>query len=246
MKRESNDKGKQILEIEIGSRNERGISLANERTEKVKCLYPRVSCTKKKKKKKGSRKDQTLIVFRVTYPRYEERRGQEEIKAGIVRWQRSCGLSEPLSDNERAKVARCWRRRSAGSGENCLPGVGGGSAGGSGSCGGESSRVNTHNAVTSTAIRPTLHSLLVPATDIFSLRPPPRDRPFHFPPREARNYFSSLPVHPRDSILDSIGDPLKARGIPPPPPRRSPLSWKRKKERGKKVSSPPPFGLESA
>lgn len=87
--------------------------------------------------------------------------------------------------------------------------MGGGSAGGSGSCGGESSRVNTHNAVTSTAIRPTLHSLLVPATDIFSLRPPPRDRPFHFPPREARNYFSSLPVHPRDSILDSIGDPLE-------------------------------------
>lgn len=168
-----------------------------------------LTCIKKKKKKKGSRKDQTLIVFRVTYPRYEERRGQEEIKAGIVRWQRSCGLSEPLSDNERAKVARCWRRRSAGSGENCLPGVGGGSAGGSGSCGGESSRVNTHNAVTSTAIRPTLHSLLVPATDIFSLRPPPRDRPFHFPPREARNYFSSLPVHPRDSILDSIGDPLE-------------------------------------
>lgn len=179
--------------------------MANERTEKGKCF---THVYQKKKKKKGSRKDQTLIVFRVTYPRYEERRGQEEIKAGIVRWQRSCGLSEPLSDNERAKVARCWRRRSAGSGENCLPGVGGGSAGGSGSCGGESSRVNTHNAVTSTAIRPTLHSLLVPATDIFSL-PPPRDRPFHFPPREARNYFSSLPVHPRDSILDSIGDPLE-------------------------------------
>ena len=38
-----------------------------------------------------------------------------------------------------------------------------------GSCGGESSRVNTHNAVTSTATRPALHSLLVPATDIFPL-----------------------------------------------------------------------------
>lgn len=66
-------------------------------------LCPRVSdllCSKKKKKKKGSRKDTrsdvSLIVFRVTYLRYEdgegEDRGEEEIKAGIVRWQRSCGL----------------------------------------------------------------------------------------------------------------------------------------------------------
>ena len=116
-----------------------------------------------------------------------------------------------MSDNERAKVARCWRRRSAGSGENCLPGVGGGSAGGSGSCGGESSRVNTHNAVTSTAIRPTLHSLLVPATDIFSLRPfvHPRviGRPLsrstfdRLPPRETISPTYPCP-DPRDSILD--------------------------------------------
>lgn len=109
-----------------------------------------------------------------------------------------------MSDNERAKVARCWRRRSTGNGENCLPGVGGGSAGGSGSCGGESSRVNTHNAVTSTAIRPTLHSLLVPATDIFSFFLLPSSTParlrsftsFHFRSPSTKLLRKGSPTYP--------------------------------------------------
>lgn len=77
MKRESNDKGKQILEIEIGSRNERGISLANERTEKVKCLYPRVSCTKKKKKKERikERSDSNRFPRNLSKIRRKERAG---------------------------------------------------------------------------------------------------------------------------------------------------------------------------
>lgn len=42
--------------------------------------------------------------------------------------------------------------------------MGGGSVGGSGSRGGESKSVRTHNRVTKTAGRPTLHNLLVPVT----------------------------------------------------------------------------------
>ena len=133
---------------------------------------------------------------------------------------------EPFSDNERARVARCWRRRSAGNRENCLPGVGGGSAGGSGSCGGESSRVNTHNAVTSTATRPALYSLLVPATDIFPsgvCLVLPRDResarawpPLDFrSPRQPRN--ASKPIHVPPTICNSIprGFLSLREGIPP-------------------------------
>lgn len=64
---------------------------------------------------------------------------------------------------------RC--RGGAGRGEgNCLPGVGGGSVGGSGSlAGGESNRVRMHRAVTKIAASPTLHNFLVPATGMFSL-----------------------------------------------------------------------------
>lgn len=69
----------------------------------------------------------------------------------------------PFPDNERAKVA-ALAPSTVPEEENCLPGVGGRSVGGSGSRGGESSRVRTHSAVTKTAASPTLHNLLVPAT----------------------------------------------------------------------------------
>ena len=69
-------------------------------------------------------------------------------------------VGEPFADNKRARVAAVAPEE-----ENCLPGVGGGSVGGSGSrAGGESSRVRMHNAVTKTATSPILHNLLVPAT----------------------------------------------------------------------------------
>lgn len=68
-------------------------------TKKEKCsvhVYRISFVPKKKGSRKDTRSDVSLIVFRVTYLRYEdgegEDRGEEEIKAGIVRWQRSCGL----------------------------------------------------------------------------------------------------------------------------------------------------------
>jgi len=68
-------------------------------------------------------------------------------------------VGEPFVDSKRARVAVVAPE------ENCLPGVGGGSVGGSGSrAGGESSRVRMHNAVTKTATSPILHNLLVPVT----------------------------------------------------------------------------------
>lgn len=76
----------------------------------------------------------------------------------------------PFADNERARVAPSAREILGGGEGNCLPGVGGGSVGGSGSlAGGESNRVRMHRAVTKIAASPTLHNFLVPATGMFSL-----------------------------------------------------------------------------
>lgn len=77
-------------------------------------------------------------------------------------------VAGPLADNERARVAPSAEM--PGGEGNCLPGVGGGSVGGSGSlAGGESNRVRMHRAVTKIAASPTLHNFLVPATGMFSL-----------------------------------------------------------------------------
>lgn len=77
-------------------------------------------------------------------------------------------LCEPFGDNERAGVARCWIPWGSAAKKTAYQGWG---EDRSGSCGGESNRVSTHNAVTNTAARPTLQSLRVPATDIFFSRP---------------------------------------------------------------------------
>lgn len=80
------------------------------------------------------------------------------------------GCGGPFADNERARVAALAPSAEMPEEENCLPGVGGGSVGGSGSrVGGESRRVRTHSAVTKTTASPTLHNLLVPATGMLLL-----------------------------------------------------------------------------
>lgn len=81
--------------------------------------------------------------------------------------------------------------------ENCLPGVGGGSVGGSGSrAGGESSSVRTQSAVTKTAASPTLHNLLVPATGMLLV-----SSIITFARSEKSSFVAQLEAQRRRSVL---------------------------------------------
>lgn len=90
------------------------------------------------------------------------------LQVGRLRWR---GRS-PITKGQRGRALRgdAAGEKGGGKKENCLPGVGGGSVGGSGSrAGGESNRVRMHSAVTRIAASPTLHNFLVPATGMFPL-----------------------------------------------------------------------------